>query len=81
MDDINLTDCEDISRQELIDGLDKCRRARDLARDFAARVEDENAQLRESLLKAHMVNAALGAKLTAHGIEWPTHDDIEGTPI
>lgn len=81
MNDINLTDCEDITRTELIAGLEHVRAQRDLARDFAARVEDENAQLRARLLDAHMVNAALGAKLTAHGIEWPTHDDIEGTPI
>lgn len=81
MDDINLETVNPHDPQECDAGLKRIRGERDRARNTAVALEQDNADLERRLHESQLVNAALGAKLTAHGIEWPTHDDIEGTPV
>jgi hypothetical protein len=81
MDDINLTDCEPVSREELIAGMIRLREQRDRARGVAVSLEQENAELSRRLMEARNANVAFVAKLTAHGIDIPDADEIGGVPV
>ena len=80
-DDINLYRVHDHDPNECDEGMARLRRERNQARDIAVALEQEVAELEARLLQQRNVSVAAYAKLTAHNIDHPTRDEIEGHAI
>lgn len=80
-EDINLYTVPTHDPAECDEFMARLRRERNQARNIAVALEQENADLHHRLLEQRNVSVAAYAKLTAHNIDHPTRDEIEGHAI